>query len=161
MTNLNDYLPYLMRRMLARIADGIAPELADIGINHERWRVLTVLHQLGALPLNELANHVSINTSTLSRLIDRMIREELIDRAPSGVGRAVAISLAAKGEEKLEAITPMVESISDVALNELGEEGVERLRSDLRRLYDAFDHYAADRAAYTNARFKKPLSPAG
>lgn len=158
MTKLNEFVPYLMRRSLARLADGIATDLIEIGLNHERWRVLNVLSELGPLALNELANHVSINVSTLSRLIDRMIDEGLIERNPSGVGRAVIISPTALGREKLVAIGPMIAELNAVALKELGAEDLEKLTSMLLRLYAAYDLFAAERVAeHAKRKAVKPL----
>jgi DNA-binding MarR family transcriptional regulator len=158
MTKLNEFVPYLMRRSLARLAEGISADLTEIGLNHERWRVLNVLSELGPLTLNELANHVSINVSTLSRLIDRMIEEQLTARNPSGIGRSVIISLTDFGKAKLEAISPMIAVLDTVAVDELGHEDLEKLRAMLKRLYSAYDRFAARRIAeHAGRKSIKPL----
>lgn len=157
MTNLDEFLPYLMRRISTRIAEGIAQDLADIGLNHERWRVLAVLAEFGPQTLNKLARLVSINVSTLSRLIDRMIEEGLTLREPSGEGRAVRISIGPNGEAKLQQITPMIEDIKLVASETLTPEELKRLQGDLRRLYSAYDRFAAARIARHVARREQAL----
>lgn len=147
MSELDNFIPYLMRRSLTRLEEAIAYDLATIGLNHERWRVLLVLTEVGPLTLNQLAIDVSIKVSTLSRLIDRMVEEGLVARRQSGIGRAVSISITTLGSGKLKEIGPLIADIDSASIEGLSPKRLASFKAELRKLYARYDSFAAKRLA--------------
>jgi len=73
--DLGNYLPYLVNRLgSALVASMTANALAPHDLNIEAWRVLAVLSYRGAQRQIDLAGMTSIEVSTLSRLVTRMMR---------------------------------------------------------------------------------------
>src|SRR5271156_2530462 len=73
--DLGDYLPYLVNRVGTIIAEQFgADALARHGLSIAEWRVLAVLASNGGQRQIDLADLTSIEASTLSRLVTRLVR---------------------------------------------------------------------------------------
>ncbi len=91
---LRQFLPFLMARVGALMALSIAPHLEAAGITLQMWRVLMVIHFSGPMTLIEVSRITGVKTSTLSRLVGRMIDKGLVTRERSQAdARTVRISM--------------------------------------------------------------------
>src|SRR5919197_389954 len=82
--DLANYLPYLVNRLgSALVASFTVTTLAQHDLNIDAWRVMAVLANRGAQRQIDLAALTSIEVSTLSRLITRMVRMGLVTRRRS------------------------------------------------------------------------------
>jgi DNA-binding MarR family transcriptional regulator len=70
---------------LARTVVGISTRAADQlgGVSVVQLRALTVLCELGTANLGQLAEEMGVALSTASRLVDRLVRADLVERRPS------------------------------------------------------------------------------
>lgn len=70
---------------LARTVVAISTRAADQlgGVSVVQLRALTVLRDLGTANLGQLAEEMGIALSTASRLVDRLVRADLVERRPS------------------------------------------------------------------------------
>ena len=90
---------------VARAVVGISTRAADAvgGVSVVQLRALTVLCHLEPAPLGLLARQMGVTVSTTSRLVDRLVAAQLVDRAPApGSRREVALALTAGGRELLD-----------------------------------------------------------
>src|SRR5262245_3072402 len=107
MFDLAQYLPYLINRAGARLAVQFTRELEAQGVVLQEWRVLAALAAHGGQRLSDLADLTSIDLSTLSRLVGRMLRGGLVARKrANGDRREVRITLTAKGIRITQALIP-------------------------------------------------------
>ena len=83
MFDLAVYLPYLINRAGAALADSFSDQLLAHGITLSMWRVIAALHHKDAQRVGELAEMTSIEISTLSRLLGAMDRRGLVRRQRS------------------------------------------------------------------------------
>src|ERR1700760_3089353 len=92
--NLSDFLPYLVNRVGVIIAEQFGDEtLAPHGLSIAMWRVMAVLSSAGAQRQIDLADLTSIDVSTLSRIVTRLVRMSLVTRARStNSNREVVVS---------------------------------------------------------------------
>ena len=97
--NLSEYLPYLINRVGFALVERFSEDaLADRGLTIAMWRVLAALSNNGALRQIDLSNLTSIEVSTLSRLVTRLVRMGLVTRTRNSTNsREVAVELTAKG----------------------------------------------------------------
>src|SRR5277367_5306114 len=107
--DLGDYLPYLVNRVGTIIADQFGAEaLAPHGLSIAMWRVMAVLASAGQQRQIDLADLTSIDASTLSRLVSRLVRMGLVTRARSASSnREVAVTLSAKGNTLVARLIPI------------------------------------------------------
>ncbi|MEI4472090.1 MarR family winged helix-turn-helix transcriptional regulator [Frigidibacter sp. MR17.24] len=95
---LTEQIGYLIARANRLIEDDLAKRLQPGGIAIEQFRVLKSLEQVGPLPMGQLAERVLVEPATLTKIIDRMVREQLVVRqADPDDRRKVRVALAPAG----------------------------------------------------------------
>lgn len=135
--DLEIYLPYLLNRAGSRIAVAFSAVVRDYGISLQTWRVLAALNQHEGQRIGDLAATTSIETSTLSRVIDAMVRKRLVERRRSADdARTVTVRRTYAGAALTDRVIPIARHYEDVALTGFSDEEAEVLRAMLRRLYD-------------------------
>jgi MarR family transcriptional regulator, organic hydroperoxide resistance regulator len=135
--DLGDYLPYLVNRVGTIIADQFGEEaLAAHGLSIAMWRVMAALASTGGQRQIDLADLTSIDSSTLSRLVTRLVRLGLVTRAPStSSNREVAIKLSPKGGALVAQLIPIGHEFESAAIAGLAPEELMTLKRCLRRMY--------------------------
>jgi hypothetical protein len=87
--DLDNYLPYLVNRVGTIIADQWGGEqLAPYRLSIAMWRVMAVLASKGGQRQIDLADLTSIEVSTLSRLVTRLVRMGIVSRTRSASARS-------------------------------------------------------------------------
>lgn len=133
---LGTYLPYLVNRLGQRFVADMTPTLAAAGIDVQMWRVLIALYQRGDQPVGALADLTSINISTLSRLIGRMAKQDLVERARGDAdARSVIIRLTGNGRTVTQNILPKAIELQSGATADFSEAELATLRQLLAKLY--------------------------
>jgi MarR family transcriptional regulator, organic hydroperoxide resistance regulator len=106
---LDNYLPYLINR----VGSALAACFTDTTLKRHRlsimmWRVLVVLSNNGGRRLVDLSQMTSIDLSTLSRMVARLVRLGLVSRKRSKASdREVLVTLTSKGHKLLVRIIPI------------------------------------------------------
>jgi DNA-binding MarR family transcriptional regulator len=136
MLPLDNYVPYLLNRAGARIAQSFSEEMRALGTSLQAWRVLAALRDRDNQRVSELSDHTSIEISTLSRVLDGMQKQGLIARrrAPDD-GRVVTLHVTTAGRRLTDRIIPIAERYERVAIAGLSASETETLKRLLRRLY--------------------------
>jgi DNA-binding MarR family transcriptional regulator len=135
---LSEHLPYLINRVgSALVARFSADALADARLSIASWRVLAVLSNNGALRQTDLAEMTSIEVSTLSRLITRLVHDGLVRRTRSKKdSREVAVALTAKGRTLLRKLIPVAAGLQNAATRRLAKRDLATLKRVLRQMHD-------------------------
>ena len=136
--DLGDYLPYLVNRL----GNSLADQFTEGALERERlsivmWRVMVVLAATGAQRQIDLADLTSIETSTLSRLVSRMVRQRLVTRARStSSNREVVIDLSDKGSALVARLIPIGREFEKKAVAGVSAAELAIVKRCLRRMYD-------------------------
>ena len=133
---LADFVPYLLNRAGVRIGLVFAREIEPLGVSLPMWRVMAALWENDDQRLGDIAEHTSIDISTLSRLLVTLQRKQLIVRRRSGTdGRALSVSLTDKGRAITERIIPIASHYEDVAIRGINSTDLRRLKRLLMTLF--------------------------
>jgi DNA-binding MarR family transcriptional regulator len=135
--NLSDFLPYLVNRVGVIIAQQFGDEtLAPHGLSIAMWRVMAALSSAGGQRQIDLADLTSIDASTLSRIVTRLVRMGLVTRARStNSNREVVVTLSAKGSALVARLIPRAREIETDASAGLSAEELAVVKRCLRRIY--------------------------
>jgi DNA-binding MarR family transcriptional regulator len=110
--------------------------LAPYGLSIAMWRVLAALASAGEQRQIDLADLTSIDSSTLSRLVTRLIRVGLVTRMRSATSsREVVVKLSAKGNTIVAGLIPIARDYETAAIGGLSPEELMVLKRCLRRMY--------------------------
>lgn len=112
-------------------------ELKPFGLTLNDWRVCVSLRHKPHQRLMELSQNTSVDASTLSRLVDGLLKRGLLVRERSSEdARAVALCLTSEGEVLVDKVIPLAQLYERVALAGIDAGQAELLRSVLQRMYD-------------------------
>jgi DNA-binding MarR family transcriptional regulator len=135
--DLGDYLPYLTNRVGNIIAEQYgAQALSPHGLSIAMWRVMAVLAANGSQRQIDLADLTSIDSSTLSRMVTRLVRMRLLTRSRSTKSsREVAVELSPKGNALVAELIPIARDYETIAIAGLSREEIDVLKRCLRLIY--------------------------
>ena len=134
---LDDYLPYLINRVGTAIAATYTEDtLAPLGLSLAVWRVLAALSNNGEQRQIDLVDMTSIDASTMSRLVTRLVRTGLVTRTRSKTSsREVVVALSPKGRSQVESLIPIAKSLEKTASAGLSAKEVVVVKRALRLMY--------------------------
>ena len=147
--DLTTYLPYLINRTGVGLAGAFSREIAPYGVTLPMWRVLAALHHRDRLRVSDLAGLTSIDISTLSRLIGKMEKRNLVTRrrSPEADGRVVTVVVTPAGRAATRAIVPVAQRYEAMALAGFTADEAAALKRMLIRVYGNLSGDALDSAA--------------
>jgi MarR family transcriptional regulator, organic hydroperoxide resistance regulator len=136
--DLGEFLPYLVNRAGTIIAEQYDLEtLAPHRLSIVMWRVMAVLASNGSQRQIDLAELTSIDASTLSRIVTRLVRLGLLTRTRSTTSsREVVVTLSAKGNALVARLIPQAYEIEAAAAAGLSADEMAVVKRCLRRIYD-------------------------
>ena len=104
---LQQFAPYLMNRIMGRYNASLRHDLADLGLTTPKMRALAVLSVIEGLLIRQLAVYAVIEQSTLSRALDALEAEGLVNRRPEpSDSRATRVSITELGRATFEKMWP-------------------------------------------------------
>lgn len=114
-------------------------------LNHSHFQIMVVLKDNGKLPISDVAKRLFISTPNMTKLLARLIDEEMIERIPDKKDRRIInIALTQKGEKHLEAKFKQVHSSIKERLSTLPDEQLNKLNSSLENLRDVLMEISSD-----------------
>lgn len=132
---LRDNVPYLTHRIGMLMDQTIAPHLKEQDVSLEMCRVLFMLSEVGQHNLVALSAATSVKTSTLSRLVGRMVQRGLVSRSRSDTdNRTVNVAILPPGQEMIDGLMPRMTEIWEMSRQDFSPEEIPILTSYLRRL---------------------------
>jgi DNA-binding MarR family transcriptional regulator len=136
--NLGDYLPYLVNRLGTAIAEAFTQDaLREHRLTIAMWRVLVVLWSTGGQRQIDLAALTSIDASTLSRLVSRLVRMGLVTRTRSAnSNREVLVRVTPKGRAIIARLVPLAKRYEAAANAGVTAGEVEVVKRCLRRMHE-------------------------
>lgn len=107
--DMEHQLAYLIASINRQIEEDLEDRLRPEGVPIEWFRALNALAREDGQPMGALAGQVLVDPTTLTKLMDRMVAEALVYRAPDPHDRRkVLIFLAAKGRALCDRLAPVV-----------------------------------------------------
>lgn len=119
---LEEYLPYLLRRADQALSAGFYAVLNQHGVARSEWRVLAVLHELGELPILELAAAALSPQPTVTQAVRRLEERDLVIRtAGTDDKRQRFVSMTASGAELTQGLITEAKRLESQALADAGD----------------------------------------
>lgn len=135
-----DSVPYLLNRAGVGVAERFTRRLEDYEITLPMYRVLAVLRQSGTHTLGELSELVSVELSTLSRLIGVMVKRDLVSRVrPPENARIVLIDITESGKKMADRLMVIASHFEQTAVATLDDEQIKTLKALLLQINKQID----------------------
>lgn len=143
---VDGYLLYLLARASSIASAGFHEELRRLGVPVQVWRVLASLSGTDGLTVGELARRCLANQPAMSKTIDKLVAQDLVQRtADANDRRRIWVRLTGAGERMVDGLIRRAEAHQARLVETIGAEGAEVLRLALSRVIEASE--AADAAA--------------
>jgi len=127
-------------RHVTRIYEG---HLASVGLRASQYSILAKLDRLGPLSINELAQSMVMDRTTLGRAIRPLERDGLLAIAAGDDGRTRSVRLTAAGAARLRAAAAKWREAQKQFETAFGAEDAADLRTVLRRVVSVTGEQAA------------------
>lgn len=136
--DLGNFLPYLVNRVGSALAANFTQiALGQHDISIAMWRVLAALSNDGEQRLVDLAGMTSIDVSTLSRLVSRLVHGGLVSRKRSKMSnREVLIELTAAGRRIVDRLIPIAQDLERTAIEGIPAKDLAVVKRSLRRIFE-------------------------
>jgi MarR family transcriptional regulator, organic hydroperoxide resistance regulator len=166
------YLPYLINRVgWLLVVDFGQNTLARHRLSIAMWRILAVLANDDGQRQIDLAARTSIDVSTLSRVVTRLVKMGLVTRTRSATNnREVVVRLAPKGAAMLARVIPHAIDLERTMIAGVPAKDLAVVRRSLGRMYENLaasaavngrGEIAASRAAAASAVSPRPRRSGG
>jgi len=101
-SKLEDHLGYWMRCLSNFVHEGFAKRIANYDISVEQWVVLRILFDNEGATLQEAATLIGVDNSSLSRMIERLVKKDLVIRTMYPKNRrTIFLTLSPKAKKLL------------------------------------------------------------
>ena len=128
-------------RMASRAVTQLYDEiLRPSGLRVTQFSILATIGWRGEANLRQLEGALAIDQTTLTRSLNVLERERLVERAPHPDARIKAMRLTAKGRRTLQAAWPLWTEAQTMVLHELGSTAWAEAERRLARLLHVAVH---------------------
>lgn len=130
-------IPYWVNRLGFLIRRDIAQRFQAAGhdVSPEEWAILLMLWKHGRLAPSILADLTIKDRTTITRLVDGMVRKRLVRRLPDPEDRRrMLISPSEQGAALRDHLVPLARDLIDTASAEIPAEDLETTRRTLRAM---------------------------
>lgn len=127
-SSINDYLAHLLAQANRRLNK----QLSEEGVPLDQWRILRVLHESDGLTMRALADSVTLNRPTMTKVVDKLVADALAYRVPDPKDRRkVRIFLSDQGRALFREQNDLVRTHQDGVENSYGVEETQQLKGML------------------------------
>lgn len=132
---LDDMLPYLMNRLIARMNQNLTEDLRKRGFTFQDWRVLAVLAAHEGANLTQLAEATVIPQPSVSRLAANLAKRGYVSRENGKRdSRNVHLFITPKGRTIYDKMRPRAVAEYRAAMKGFSGKEYEDLRNSLLRM---------------------------
>ena len=133
-------LSILMNRFMQKIMVLDRQEKMCWGVTLSQHYVIDMLDRKKVLTMNELSRELGLAVSTLTRIIDVLVRDEIVSRSHSAQDRRkVCIELTEKGKELAENLKECAEFFWNAVLKTIPDEKKKEISENLKILLTAVE----------------------
>jgi len=122
-----------LRRAARAVTQVFDEALAPSGLRATQFTLLVTNRLAGESTINELAERMTMDRTTLSRNLKPLVRSGLLEVRPGEDGRTRLVRVTPAGELMLEEAYPLWQQAQRETVSVLAEEGLEPLLGDVAR----------------------------
>ena len=135
--DLAEFMPYLINRVGAALVERFTQDaLSGTQLTIGTWRLLLATSNHDGTRQVDLAELTSIEVSTVSRLVTRLVQRGLVSRARSiRSNREVVVALTPKGKALVAGLVPIAAGLEQAATRGVSKKELTAVKRVLRRMH--------------------------
>ncbi len=132
---LRECINFLLTTAQHNVFQFLSIKLQEYDITPSQYGVLSCLWGKTHATPKQIAEILCLETSTISGVLDRMQKKDLIDRAVNKEDRReVQVIITDKGKALEEPITKIIDEVNEVVLKDFGDDEVLEIKKILREI---------------------------
>jgi DNA-binding MarR family transcriptional regulator len=132
---LEDYVLYNLVRLSSTYAVQMDSALKARGLSMTEWRVLSLLKDKNPSTVGELARRSVTKLPTVTRMLDRMEKQQLIARRASAAdGRVVEVWITEQASQALTEVRGVAQSVFEKAFAGIEQQEIDQITATLKRV---------------------------
>ena len=132
-----DSVGYLIKRVRMAMTSAIDRELVSFDISHDQFGILLMIASGMGTIAAELSREMACDTSSMTRMIDRLEAKGLVTRTRSEDDRRIVfIVITETGRVLADQLPDLIVRVTNFHLRDFSLDEVELMKSFLRRMLD-------------------------
>lgn len=144
-SELHKHVGYWLRCLSNLVSSTFAERLAARDISVAQWVVLRTLYDKRDVTLNEAAEEVGVDKSSLSRMVERLVQKGLLIRAEGNDRRSVGLSLTPSAMKLVPQLAKLADENDEQFFRSLPSKQRKEFLSTIKQLLEANGWDAAKR----------------
>lgn len=136
-SHLHSHTGYWLRCLSNLVSSTFAERLAKRDISVAQWVVLRTLYDKRNVTLNEAAEEVGVDKSSLSRMVERLVQKRLVIRAEGGDRRSVGLALTPGAMKLVPQLAKLADENDEEFFHSLSAKRREEFLATIKQLLDA------------------------
>ena len=136
-SGLHEHVGYWLRCLSNLVSSTFAEKLAARDISVAQWVVLRTLYDKRDVTLNEAAEEVGVDKSSLSRMVERLVQKGLLIRAEGNDRRSVGLTLTPAAMKLVPQLARLADKNDEEFFHTLSVKQREEFLATIKRLLDA------------------------
>ena len=156
---INDRISFLMHRIDAQLAAICTPHFRHLDVVLHQSRMLVILLESGPVRVSDLVQRMVLPQSTISHQLRELEKRALVSRkSDKNDSRATIIQLTTKGRRTAEQCNALSTEIYQTMVESLSNTEIERLRAQLRDIFDRLEQFRRRKASERGVRVTRSYS---
>lgn len=136
-SELHKHVGYWLRCLSNLVSSTFAEKLATRDISVAQWVVLRTLYDKRDVTLNEAAEDVGVDKSSLSRMVERLVQKGLLIRAEGSDRRSVGLTLTPAAIKLVPQLARLADENDEEFFHTLSARQRQEFLATIKRLLDA------------------------
>ncbi len=154
---LDESVGYLIKRVRAALTMAVDRELVDFDVSHDQWSILLMIATARGDTAAELSREAACDTSSMTRMLDRLEAKGFVVRTRSEDDRRVVhLALTPSGQVLADQLPKVMIRVMNRHLAGFSAEEVELLKGLLRRMLENASECAGHAKAQASAASLQP-----
>jgi DNA-binding MarR family transcriptional regulator len=145
LSSLEKHLGYWLRCLSNFVSGSFAEKLAGLDISVAQWVVLRTLYDNQNVTLNQAAQLVGVDKSSLSRMIERLVRRKLVIRSEGDDRRSLGLALTPTARKLVPQLAKLADQNDESFFKTLSEKQRKDFMGTIKQLLDANDWKLSER----------------
>ena len=135
--NLDRWVGHITENAIKQISEAFSKRLKDTGVTRIQWIAMFYINKHEMISPRELSKIMNVQDSSATRLIERMEKEELIEKIPSEKDKRVTfVKLTSKGNSLFKTLIPYGDEFNNELIEGIDEEELEVFERVLHKMIE-------------------------
>jgi len=148
-SHLRSHVGYWLRCLSNLVSSTFAERLAQRDISVAQWVVLRTLYDKRDVTLNEAAEEVGVDKSSLSRMVERLVKKGLLNRAEGSDRRSVGLALTPNAMKLVPQLAKLADENDKEFFHSLSAKRREEFLTTIKQLLDANGWKSSEHGRFT------------